>query len=209
MREKFNQVLRQKIVPVVAIEDAGNANSLAEALVDGGLPCAEITFRTAAATAAVECIAKRGDVLVGAGTVLSIEQVKMAVGAGACFVVSPGLNPQIVEYCLQHAIPVIPGVATPTEIERAMGLGLDLVKFFPAEAFGGLKTLAAISAPYGAMKYLPTGGINSDNICDYLAHPKVAAVGGSWMVASQLIANQRFSEIAALTKAVVSLVANR
>ena len=205
MKEKFEKVIQYRIIPVMAIHDVKNAIPLAEALLEGGLPCAEITFRTNAAASVIENLAKRGDMLVGAGTVLSTEQVQTAIDSGACFVVAPGLNPKVVEYCLNHSIPVTPGVATPTDIERAMGFGLNLVKYFPAEAFGGLKTLKAISTPYSMMKFIPTGGINAENVSEYLRHPKVAAVGGSWMVSSSLIANRQFETITRLTKEAVTL----
>ena len=205
MKEQFEKVIEYRIVPVVAIQDVDNGTPLAEALIEGGLPCAEITFRTAAAGAVIETLAKRGDMLVGAGTVLNIEQAQTAIDAGACFIVAPGLNPKVVEYCLTHSITVTPGVATPTDIERAMGFGLEIVKYFPAEAFGGLKTLKAISAPYGMMKFIPTGGINAENVCEYLRHPKVAAVGGSWMVSSSLISDRQFETITRLTKEAVAL----
>jgi 2-dehydro-3-deoxyphosphogluconate aldolase/(4S)-4-hydroxy-2-oxoglutarate aldolase len=208
MREKFKNVIQHRIIPVVAIQEPENATPLAEALIKGGLPCAEITFRTAAAKAVIETLAKRGDMLVGAGTVLSIEQVKTAVEAGACFIVAPGLNPKVVNYCLNHSIPVTPGVATPTDIEAAMEFGLEIVKYFPAEAFGGIKTLKAISAPYTMMKFIPTGGINAENVTEYLRHPKVAAVGGSWMVKSSLISDRQFETIARLTKEAVALSQN-
>jgi 2-dehydro-3-deoxyphosphogluconate aldolase/(4S)-4-hydroxy-2-oxoglutarate aldolase len=205
MKEKFKKVIQHRIVPVVAIKEAENAAPLAEALIEGGLPCAEITFRTAAAEAAIKTLAQRGDMLVGAGTVLKIEQVQTAVDAGACFIVAPGFNPKVVEYCLKHSIPVTPGVATPTDIETALGFGLEIVKYFPAEAFGGLKTLKAISGPYTMMKFIPTGGINAENASEYLRHPKVAAVGGSWMVKSSLISGREFETITRLTKEAVAL----
>jgi 2-dehydro-3-deoxyphosphogluconate aldolase/(4S)-4-hydroxy-2-oxoglutarate aldolase len=208
MREKFKKVIQHRIIPVVAIKEAENATPLAEALIQGGLPCAEITFRTPAARAVIETLAKRGDMLVGAGTVLQIEQVKIAVDAGACFIVAPGFNPKVVGYCLNHSIPVTPGVATPTDIEAAMEFGLEIVKYFPAEAFGGLKTLKAISAPYTMMKFIPTGGINAANASEYLRYPKVAAVGGSWMVKSSLISDRQFETIARLTKEAVALSQN-
>lgn len=205
MEEHLNQVVQHRIIPVVTIEEVENAIPLAEALIEGGLPCAEITLRTAAAAAAIEAFAAKGNMLVGAGTVLDIEQVKTAVGAGASFIVAPGFNPAVVDYCLKNSIPVVPGIATPTEIETAISFGLELVKFFPAEAFGGLKTLQALSAPYRAMKFMPTGGINAENVCEYLLHPKVAAVGGSWMVASTLISAQNFADIIRLTRGAVAL----
>lgn len=208
MSTAIEQVLSKKIIPVVAIHDAAQSNALAEALITGGLPCAEITFRTAAAPDAIGAMAQRGDILVGAGTVLTIDQVKQAVDAGATFIVAPGLNPKVVNYCLQENIPVTPGVATPTDIETALDLGLSILKYFPAEAFGGLKTLKAISAPYTAVKFIPTGGINAGNVTTYLEHPQVAACGGSWMVKSALISEGRFDEITQLTREAMTLVQN-
>jgi 2-dehydro-3-deoxyphosphogluconate aldolase/(4S)-4-hydroxy-2-oxoglutarate aldolase len=206
MSTAFETIARIKLVPVVAIHDADRSHDLAEALIAGGLPCAEITFRTAAAADAIGKMAARGDLLVGAGTVLTTDQVKIAKDAGATFIVSPGFNPDVVSYCLEQEIPVTPGVATPTDIEAALKLGLKALKFFPAEAFGGLKTLKAISAPYGEVKFIPTGGINAGNVCDYLAHPKVMACGGSWMVTSTLIAEGRFDTIRQLVQEAVQLV---
>jgi 2-dehydro-3-deoxyphosphogluconate aldolase/(4S)-4-hydroxy-2-oxoglutarate aldolase len=145
--------------------------------------------------------------LVGAGTVLKVAQAKQAMDCGACFIVSPGFNPKVVQFCLESGIPVTPGISTPTDIEGALDFGLEIVKFFPAEAFGGVKTLKAISAPYGMMKFIPTGGIGPHNVLDYLAHPKVLACGGSWMVKSNLIAGRNFSEISRLAREAVSLVA--
>lgn len=208
MKTAMEQVLEKKIVPVVAIHDAAHSDQLADALVAGGLPCAEITFRTAAAPDAIRAMARRGDMIVGAGTVLSVDQVKQAVDAGATFVVAPGLNPKVVSYCLKRNIPVAPGVATPTDIETALDLGLTVLKYFPAEAFGGLKTLKAISAPYTAVQFIPTGGINAGNVLSYLEHPKVVACGGSWMVQSTFIAEGRFDEITQLTREAVTLVQN-
>jgi 2-dehydro-3-deoxyphosphogluconate aldolase/(4S)-4-hydroxy-2-oxoglutarate aldolase len=205
MTTTFEKTLKMKIIPVVAIHEADLADALAEALLEGGLPCAEITFRTQAAAEAIRRIAKRGDILVGAGTVLTIEQVKLAMDAGATFIVAPGFNPKVVGYCLKHNIPMTPGVATPTDIEAALDLGMTILKYFPAEAFGGLNTLKAISAPYTNVKFIPTGGINARNIATYLAHPKVVACGGSWMVKSTFIANHRFDTITRLTREAVTL----
>ncbi|HOO90080.1 MAG TPA: bifunctional 4-hydroxy-2-oxoglutarate aldolase/2-dehydro-3-deoxy-phosphogluconate aldolase [Syntrophales bacterium] len=205
MWEQFRKVIQHRIIPVVTIGNAEDATPLAEALIAGGLPCAEITFRTSAAPAVIESLTVRGDMLVGAGTVLTIEQAQTAVDAGACFIVAPGLNPKMVDYCMAHAIPVTPGVATPTDIAMALEFGLDIVKFFPAEAFGGLKTLQAISAPYGMMQFIPTGGINEGNVVAYLRHPQVAAVGGSWMVSPSLISGGQFETITQLTKEAVAL----
>ena len=197
--EHFRKALNYKIIPVVAIHNAEDAQPLAEALIRGGLPCAEITFRTEAAARVIKTIAQRGDMVVGAGTVLKIEQVQLAVDAGATFLVTPGFNPKVVAYCMEHNIPVAPGISTPTDIEMALAFGLDIVKFFPAEAFGGLKTLKAMSAPYAAMRFIPTGGIGPDNLLGYLKHPKVAACGGSWMVKSELISQGQFERITELT----------
>ena len=208
MNEQFNQVLAQRIIPVVAIHDAKDADPLADALIAGGLPSAEITFRTEAAEAAIKAMARRGDISVGAGTVLTVEQAQKAIGAGAGFVVAPGLNPKVVRFCLDNNIPVTPGVATPTDIETAMNLGLEILKFFPAEAFGGLKTLKAMSAPYQAVKFIPTGGLNAQNVVDYLKFPKVAAVGGSWIVKSDAIAGGQFDKITQLTREAVEIVKN-
>lgn len=208
MTTTFEKTLKMKIIPVVAIHEAGLADALAEALLEGGLPCAEITFRTQAAAEAIRRIAKRGDILVGAGTVLTIEQVKLAMDAGATFIVAPGFNPKVVGYCLKHNIPMTPGVATPTDIETALDLGMTILKYFPAEAFGGLNTLKAISAPYTNVKFIPTGGINTRNVATYLAHPKVVACGGSWMVKSTFITSHQFDTITRLTREAVTLVQN-
>lgn len=193
------------IVPVVAIHDAKNAGRLANALLAGGLPCAEITFRTEAAVDAIKIIAKKEEMLVGAGTVLTIEQVKSAVDAGAQFIVSPGFNPKVVNYCRKNEIPITPGISNPTDIEMALDFDLRVVKFFPAEAFGGLKTLKAISAPYGMMQFIPTGGIHAGNLSDYLQFPPVFACGGSWMVKSNLISEGRFDKIEQLTREAVKI----
>lgn len=206
MHAKLAAVLEMRIIPVVAIDNADDAPALAEALIAGGLPCAEITFRTAAAEAAIKAMALRGDMTVGAGTVLTVEQAQKAVDAGATFIVAPGLNPKVVRFCQEINVPVTPGVATPTDIETAMDLGLNVLKFFPAEAFGGLKTLKAISAPYQAVKFIPTGGLNAANVSDYLKHSKVAACGGSWMVKSSLIAEGAFEHITRLTREAVQIV---
>ncbi|RLB72678.1 MAG: 2-dehydro-3-deoxyphosphogluconate aldolase [Deltaproteobacteria bacterium] len=208
MIKELDKVFQHQIIPVIAIQEAELASPLAEALVEGGLPCAEITFRTAAAKSVIKTMADRGDMLVGAGTVLTIAQAQEAVDVGATFIISPGFNPKVVEYCLAKSIPVIPGIATPTEIQQAIEFGLEMVKFFPAEAFGGLNTLKAISAPFNKMKFIPTGGINTDNICDYLNYPKVVAAGGSWMARTSMISNKQFEDIARLTSEAVALVAS-
>jgi 2-dehydro-3-deoxyphosphogluconate aldolase/(4S)-4-hydroxy-2-oxoglutarate aldolase len=195
------------IVPVVKIGDAKDAVPLAEALIKGGLPVAEITFRTAAAEEAIRNITGSvPDILVGAGTVLNIEQVKRAVDAGARFIVSPGLNPRVVEYCVKEQIAVTPGCSNPSDIEAALEFGLDVVKFFPSEASGGIKTLKAISAPYGMVRFIPTGGISADNLVEYLSFSKVLACGGSWMVKDELIRKGNFDEITRLTREAVNLM---
>lgn len=192
------------IVPVIKIDDVNNALPLAKALCDGGLPVAEVTFRTEAAEEAIKIISKSlPDMLVGAGTVLTTEQVDRAVSAGAKFIVSPGLNPKVVKYCVDKNIPVTPGCANPSDVEQAIELGLDVVKFFPAEAAGGIKMIKAMAAPYTKMKFMPTGGINAKNLNDYLSFEKILACGGSWMVSDSLINAQKFDEITALTKEAV------
>ena len=205
MTEMYEKLGRVKLIPVVVIEDAADAAPLGRALMDGGLPCAEVTFRTAAAPRAIAALDELGGLLLGAGTVLSVDQVKQAVDSGAKFIVTPGFNQQVVGYCVDNGIPVTPGVCTPTQIEAALGFGLNVVKFFPAEAFGGLKTLKAISGPYPMMKFIPTGGIGAHNLVDYLAFEKVLACGGSWIVKKDLIAAKNFTEITRLTGDAVSL----
>ena len=207
MNEILKKIGELGIVPVVKIDDAKDAVPLAKALINGGLPVAEITFRTAAAEEAIRNITTTlPDILVGAGTVLNVEQVKRAVGAGAKFIVSPGFNPLVVEYCVNKQIPITPGCSNPSDIEMALSYDLDVVKFFPAESFGGLKTLKAISAPYGMIKFIPTGGISIDNLNEYLSFNKILACGGSWMVKDELIKKGNFDEITRLTKEAVNLM---
>ncbi len=196
-----------KIVPVVAIEESDVSLALADALIEAGLPCAEITFRTKDAAAAMKIISEgRREMLVGAGTVLKVDQVKEASDSGAKFIVSPGFNSKVVDYCLKNDIAVIPGISNPTDIEMALDFDLNVVKFFPAESFGGINTLKAMSAPYPMMKFVPTGGINIINCIEYLSFPKVLAIGGSWMVAKTLIDEEKFKEITQLTKGAMDLV---
>jgi 2-dehydro-3-deoxyphosphogluconate aldolase/(4S)-4-hydroxy-2-oxoglutarate aldolase len=195
------------IVPVVAIEDAKDALPLGRALVDGGLPCAEITFRTTAAADAISVISQNlPQVLLGAGTILSVEQVSQAVKAGAKFIVSPGFDPFVVDWCIEHQIPVMPGVATPTEISMALNRELNVLKFFPAEVAGGVNALKAISGPFVGVKFVPTGGINPENLPDYLGLPAVHACGGSWLVKRKLISAGKFDEITRLTREAVGIV---
>ena len=195
------------VVPVVKMNRSEDAVALGEALLAGGLPCAEITFRTAAAEDAIRQIASRlPEIIVGAGTVLSVDQAERAVSAGAQFIVSPGLNRKVVDWCVTNGTTVVPGVLTPSEIELALDMGLEVLKFFPAEAMGGIRTLKAIAAPFGGVRFIPTGGINEDNVADYLAHPNVLCCGGSWLVKADLISDGRFEKITQLTRDAVSLV---
>jgi 2-dehydro-3-deoxyphosphogluconate aldolase/(4S)-4-hydroxy-2-oxoglutarate aldolase len=205
MNEILEKIGKLGIVPVVKIENSKDAIPLGKALLEGELPIAEITFRTAAAEDSIKALTyKLPDLLVGAGTVLTIEQAKKAVAAGARFIVSPGFNSKIVDYCLENNIVVTPGVNNPTQIEMALEKGLEIVKFFPAEASGGLVALKAMSAPYTMIKFIPTGGINPNNFLSYLAHKQVHACGGSWMVKSDLISAGNFKEITAMSKEVVA-----
>ena len=207
MNDILKQIGATGIVPVVVLNKVADAEPLAEALIKGGLPCAEVTFRTDAAEESIRSISKKfPDMFVGAGTVLTTEQVDRAIGAGAKFIVSPGLNPKVVEYCIKKGYPITPGIMTPTELEVALGFGLDVVKFFPAENAGGLKMIKAMSAPYTMMKFMPTGGINATNVRDYLACDKILACGGSWMVKGDLINAGNFAEIEKLTREAAGIV---
>ena len=207
----MNQVLEALskigIVPVVVINDARDAKPLAEALIKGGLPCAEVTFRTDAAEESIRIISENfPEMLVGAGTVLTTEQVDRAVAAGAKFIVAPGLNPVVVEYCVKKGIPVVPGTATPSEMEQAMSFGLDVVKFFPAENNGGLSMIKAVAAPYVGLRFMPTGGIHAENVRDYLKYDRILCCGGSWMVKGDLIKAGDFAKIEALTREAAAIV---
>ena len=207
MNDTLVQIGKTGIVPVVVLNNASDAEPLAEALINGGLPCAEVTFRTEAAEDSIKLMSKKfPEMFVGAGTVLTTEQVDRAIGAGAKFIVSPGFNPKVVEYCLKNNYPITPGIMTPTELEMALGFGLDVVKFFPAENAGGLKMIKAMSAPYTMMKFMPTGGINAENVGDYLACDKILACGGSWMVKGDLIKGGNFAEIEKLTAEAAAIV---
>ncbi len=207
MADILQQLGQIGLIPVVAIENAQDAPKLGQALLDGGLPCAEITFRTSAAEDAIRLMASEcPDILVGAGTVLSVEQAQQAVAAGAKYLVSPGFDAEIVDWCLANNTPITPGVVTPTEVAMALKKGLSVLKFFPAEAAGGIRLLKSIAAPYGQVKFIPTGGINAGNLADYLSLPMVHACGGSWMVTKQLIARGEFSQILDLAKEAVEIV---
>ena len=204
MHAILEKIQKIGIVPVVKIDKAEDAIPLAKALCAGGLPCAEVTFRTDAAAEAIRLMVKNfPQMCVGAGTVLNSTQVDAAVQAGAQFIVSPGLNPKTVQYCIDKNIPVVPGISSPSEIELAIELGLDVVKFFPAEQSGGLAKIKAMSAPYTTMKFMPTGGINAKNLNSYLDFPKILACGGSWMVPADLINNGEFDKIEQLTREAV------
>ena len=195
------------VVPVVVLEDVKDAKPLADALVKGGLPCAEVTFRTDAAEESIRIMTREyPDMLVGAGTVLTVEQVDKAVNAGAKFIVSPGFDEEIVDYCMEKGIPVFPGCITPSEVAQAVKRGLHVVKFFPAEQFGGVNAIKALAAPYTTIKFMPTGGVNAGNLKDYLGCDKIACCGGSWMVKGDLIKAGEFEKICELTAEAAELV---
>ena len=208
MKTLEEQFYEYAVVPVVVLDDADDAAPLAEALIKGGLPCAEVTFRTEAAEESIRIMNKKyPDMLVGAGTVLTTEQVDRAVAAGAKFIVSPGFDPEIVDYCLEKKIPVFPGCISPSEGAQAVKRGLKVVKFFPAEQAGGLAMLKAMAAPYTMLKFMPTGGINTKNLKEYLGFSKILCCGGSWMVKGDMIKNKEFDKITEMTKEAVELAA--
>ncbi len=197
------------VVPVVVLEDTKDALPLAKALTEGGLTCAEVTFRTEAAEESIRLMSREyPDMLVGAGTVLTTEQIDRAVAAGAKFIVSPGFDPEIVDYCLERDIPVFPGCITPSEVAQAVKRGLNVLKFFPAEQAGGVAMIKAMAAPYTMVRFMPTGGINAKNLKDYLSCDKIVCCGGSWMVKGDLIKNGEFDKIRELTKEAVELAAS-
>lgn len=207
MHETLVKIQETGIVPVVVLEDAKDAAPLAKALCEGGLPCAEVTFRTAAAEEAIRIMVKEfPQMLVGAGTVLTTEQVDRAVAAGAKFIVSPGLNPRIVKYCVEKGILIVPGCSNPSDVEQALENGLDVVKFFPAEQAGGLAMIKAMAAPYVGVKFMPTGGINAQNVKEYLAYDRILACGGSWMVKGDLVKAGEFTKITELAKEAAAIV---
>ena len=206
MSEIVKQIEELKVVPVVAIQNLDDADRLADALTAGGIACAEITLRTEAGLPAIELLAKRSDFLVGAGTVHNADQAAAVVDAGAKFVVAPGFNPKTVAKCIDKNVPIFPGTSSPTDLEMAMEFGLDIVKFFPAEAMGGVKTLKAFHGPYHTIRFMPTGGVSMANLKDYLSLPYVIGCGGSWMAKGDLIAAGRFDEITRLAKETVAMV---
>ncbi|MBY7887550.1 bifunctional 4-hydroxy-2-oxoglutarate aldolase/2-dehydro-3-deoxy-phosphogluconate aldolase [Vibrio fluvialis] len=204
----LNEQLRDiKVVPVIAIKDANKAVKLAEVLIENGLPCAEVTFRTEQAALAMKNM-REGfpDMLIGAGTVLTTAQVDQAIEAGVDFVVSPGFNPTTVKYCQQRGVTIVPGVNNPSLVEQAMEMGLDTLKFFPAEPSGGVAMLKALTAVY-PVSFMPTGGVSPSNVKNYLAIPAVLACGGTWMVPNDLIDNEKWDELAVLVKEVAGIIA--
>lgn len=207
MSEILEQLSKFGVVPVVVLNDAKDAEPLAKALCEGGLPCAEVTFRTSAAEESIRTMSEKySDMLVGAGTVLTTEQVDRAVGAGAKFIVSPGFDPEVVDYCLDRNILVLPGCVTPSEVAQGVKRGLKVLKFFPAEQYGGVSTIKAISAAYVGIKFMPTGGVSLKNLKDYLICDKIFACGGSWMVKGDMIEAGAFDKITEMTREAVSLV---
>ena len=208
MKETADKIHEYGVVPVVVINDAKDAGMLADVLCEEGLPCAEVTFRTAAAKDAIRMMAdEQPEMLVGAGTVLTVEQVGQAIEAGAKFIVSPGFDPEIVDYCISKNIAVFPGCVTPSEAAQAVKRGMKVVKFFPAQQFGGVSTVKALAAPYTTLKFMPTGGVNMENLESYLSCDKVIACGGSWMVKSELIESGQFEKIRQMTRQTVETVA--
>ncbi|MPV36085.1 bifunctional 4-hydroxy-2-oxoglutarate aldolase/2-dehydro-3-deoxy-phosphogluconate aldolase [Georgenia subflava] len=210
----LTRISAHRLLPVVVLEDAADAAGLGAALVAGGLPVAEVTFRTAAAADSVRAMVDAGltepdgpNLLVGAGTVVTPEQVDTAVAAGARFVVSPGLSRAVVERCQEHGVLVLPGTATATEVQAALTMGLRTVKFFPAESSGGVAAIKALTGPFPQMRFVPTGGIKESNVADYLAVPAVLAAGGSWMVPGSAVAAGDFAQVERLTAGAVALVA--
>ena len=207
MNPVLEKIQKTGIIPVVVLNDVKDAEPLAKALIEGGLPCAEVTFRTDAAEESIRIMKEKfPEMLLGAGTVLTTEQVDRAVAAGAEFIVSPGLNPRIVKYCVEKNIPITPGCANASDIEQALENGLDVVKFFPAEPAGGLKMIKALAAPYVGVKFMPTGGISANNVRDYLAYDRIIACGGSWMVSGDLVKAGEFDKIKELTAEAAAIV---
>lgn len=207
MEELLNRIEKLKIVPVVVLERVEDALPLGQALMDGGLPVAEVTFRTEAAADSIKAMCEAfPDMLVGAGTVINVEQCKKAIACGAKFIVTPGFSEKVTQYCCDNGIPILPGVCTPTELMRVVNYNLPVAKFFPAAQYGGLKTIKALAAPFPQMRFMPTGGVGEANVREYLADDKIIAAGGSWMVKGDLIRAGKFDEIRDLTKRAVELV---
>jgi 2-dehydro-3-deoxyphosphogluconate aldolase/(4S)-4-hydroxy-2-oxoglutarate aldolase len=206
MTDIMQRIAELKLIPMVVIDHADHAEPFGDALVRGGLPIAEVTFRTAAAEAVIRALADRGDLLVGAGTVLTTDQADRAIDAGAQFIVAPGTNPQVVEHVLNRGLPMLPGVVTPTEIELALSLGVNTLKFFPAEPMGGVTTLKALAGPYRDVRFVPTGGITPDMVPSYLQLKSVIACGGSWMAPRDMLAAGRFDAITCLIEQAAQLL---
>ena len=208
MKDKFSSLFRNVgVVPVVVLDDAKDAVPTANALLAGGVNVMEITFRTAAAADSIKAVAEScPEMLVGAGTVVTLDQCKQALECGAKFIVSPGFAPEVVSWCVERNVPITPGCVTPTEIMAAMKLGLNVVKFFPAGVYGGLKTMKALSAPFGSVRFIPTGGVDAKNLKEYLEAPFVHAVGGSWLCPKKEIATGNFDAITALCKEASQIV---
>jgi 2-dehydro-3-deoxyphosphogluconate aldolase/(4S)-4-hydroxy-2-oxoglutarate aldolase len=207
MKNVLDRIAELKLIPMVVMDKAAHARGFADALVRGGLPVAEITFRTPAAEAAIRELADRRDLLVGAGTILTTEQADRAIGAGAQFLVAPGTNPRVVEHVLKRGIPMVPGVVTPSEIELAMSLDLSTLKYFPAETMGGVTTLKALAGPYPDIRFVPTGGITPELLPNYLRLPNVVACGGSWLAPRDLLTAGKFDAIACLVEQAVKILA--
>ena len=204
MNDLFARLEGTMLIPVIALENAGFAEGLADALCRAGIPAAEVTFRTASAAETIRRMKlRRPEMLVGAGTVLTVEQAARAIEAGAEFLVSPGLNPKVLEFAIEKKIPMVPGVCTPSEIEQGLSYGLKVLKFFPAEASGGLGMIKAVSAPYSMVRFMPTGGISEKNIAAYLANEKVLCCGGSWIVPKDALSSGDFAAVEALSRAAV------
>lgn len=207
MNEILSKISGYGLIPVIKIDRVDDAVPLCRALIEGGLPVAEITFRTEAAEESIKCISKANlNILLGAGTILNVDQVKRAVDAGASYLISPGFNRQVVEYCIKNDITITPGAITPTEVQYLIEYALEVAKFFPAEQAGGLAMIKALSAPFPQMRFIPTGGINAKNLLDYLAFKNVIACGGSWMVPDDLIVSGHFDQIRTLVEEAVALV---
>ena len=203
----LEKIRELKIIPVATIENTNDAIPLGEALIEGGLPIIEITFRTESATQSIETLAKRfPNLLIGAGTVLKVDQVKKAINAGAQFIVTPGFNPKVVDYCIEQNIPIIPGVNTPTMVEWALERAINVVKFFPANLSGGVLMLKSLAGPYPEMRFVPTGGIDNKSLIEYLKLNNVVACGGSWIVKKELISSGQFEDIKNLIKEAISAI---
>ncbi len=207
MENIFDQLGKLKLVPVIVFPESRFAQGLAKTLISAGLPCAEVTFRSAAAEDAIRLIAAEfPEMVLGAGTVLNVEQAQRAKQAGAKYIVSPGFSPAIVKWCQANQLPVLPGVATPSEVMTALDFGLNVLKFFPAENLGGTATLKSLAGPFKGVKFIPTGGISAANLSEYLALPNVLAVGGSWFVRESLIVGEKFEEIGQLIQSAITLI---